>query len=89
MIVLKGLWNTWNLKDLKVMHYLNSLGGSTYVRLTSQDSKWHCILAIQVHYFRIPTHLQGEKMKMLSSKLFEEGKMFLKNQQIPITNIGK
>ena len=71
------------------MHYPSSLGGSTCVRLTSQDSKWHCILAIQVHFFRIPTHHQGKKMKMLSRKLFEEGKMFLKNQQIPITNIGK
>lgn len=62
------------MKDLKESHYANTLGGSTCVRLTSQDSKWHCILAI-----RTPT-IRKKNFKCSAISYLEEDKTFAKNQ---------
>lgn len=75
---------------MTVIHCFSSMGGSTWVTVTSQDSTWYCILATQVNYFRTcPGHQEKKKIKMLCSKLLKEGKMLFKSQPTPITKIGE
>ena len=65
-IVLQELGKTRDTKGLRAVLYPSALGGSTCGRLTSQESKGHCIQAIQIPYFRTCTCHQGEKLKVPS-----------------------
>lgn len=91
MIVLEELWKTWNLKDMTVIHCFSSMGGSTWVTVTSQDSTWYCILATQVNYFRTcPSHQKKKKkLKCSAVSYWRKVKCFSRVNQHLLLTLGK